>query len=1049
MKKYNKLMNKLTCFPALIGLTTFIVASPRVLSAGENDFSLREIKVSFRQDIRPILSDHCFACHGPDSEHRAGGFRLDTAEGVVEGGVIEPGDFQSSELWHRIASDDPDVVMPPPDYNKPLDRPQRKAIKQWIRDGADYQEHWSFAPVVKPPVPAGHAEHPVDAFLIEKMAVKGLAFSSPTDLRTLIRRATLDLTGLPPTPEDVDAFVSNSDPNAYERLLEKLFNEETYGEHFARYWLDLARYADTHGLHLDNERSMWPYRDWVIDAFNQNLPFDEFTRWQLAGDLLDNPTREQQIASGFNRCNVTTSEGGSIAEEWIYRYALDRTTTTAEVWLGLTAGCAVCHDHKFDPITAKDYYSLYAFFHSAADPAMDGNVIDTPPIMRLYSKEEEQKIEELNQSLAELRSKTQERFKQFDYQDPAEQTPRSQPEIVKTIWFDDAFPSGAKLANRGGPLTLISKTDGNIFSGEIALHRKAKKSAIEQDYYSSGAKPLSVPNDGKIFVHCYLDPDDVSDTIMVQFHTNSWEHRASWGKEDAIPWGKLNTSSNRYQGDLPEAGKWVRLEIDTKSLGLNPNTPVTGFAFTQSGGTVTWDYLGVETTIDKANDPKWSWSKWKQANGGKRIAELPYDLQNLVRGKKPGEWTEEQRMTIFQNWLKQFYAGREELVGDLTRQETATQKQIGDLDRDVPLTLVMADLPKPRESFVMVRGQYDNPGEKVTRNTPGFLPPLPDLKEDRLYNRLDLANWLVSGDHPLTARVTVNRFWQQLFGTGIVSTSGDFGSQGEPPSHPELLDYLAAEFVEHDWDVQWLIKTIMTSDAYQQRSVVTERSLETDPGNRLLSRYPRLRLDGEVLRDQSLFVSGLLIHRVGGEAVKPYQPPNIWEPVGFGSSNTRYYQQGHGDALYRRSLYTFFKRTAPPPFISTFDGPNREQSCTARGRSNTPLQALQLMNDIQHIEAARHFAIRMLAKHPDSTEDAIRFGWLNLTARMPDDRELAVARQMLESFRERYQADPKSAEQLISYGESETRSDVEASRLAAYTMLANLLMNLDEVINKN
>lgn len=1028
--------------PALIVLVTFIGAQSGLLLAGEKD-------ASFVQDIRPILSDHCFACHGPDSENRAAGLRLDHGEGAIDGGVIEPGDVESSELWHRISSEDADLVMPPPEYGKPLDRSQRETLKQWILDGAEYQEHWSFAPVAKPSVPIGPAEHPVDAFLEKEMATRGLTFSPPTDRRTLIRRATLDLTGLPPTPEEVDAFVSDSDPNAYERLLERLLSQETYGEHFARYWLDLARYADTHGLHLDNERSMWPYRDWVVLAFNQNLPFDDFTRWQLAGDLLDHPTREQQIASGFNRCNVTTSEGGSIAEEWIYRYALDRTTTTAEVWLGLTAGCAVCHDHKFDPITAKDYYSLYAFFHSAADPAMDGNKIDTPPIMRLHSEEQVQQIEELNESLVDVRSKIQQRFEEFDYRDPAEQTPPPEPETVKTVWFDDEFPRGANLASRGGPATLISQVDGKIFSGEIALHRKAEKSAIEQDYYSAGAKPFSVPDGGKVFVHCYLDPEDLPDAIMIQFHTSAWQHRASWGSKDAIPWGTLGTASNRHQGDLPKAGAWIRLEIETKSLGLSSQTPVTGFAFTQAGGTVTWDYLGVENTIDKANDPAWSWSKWKQTNAGKRIARLPYDLQNLVRGKKPEQWSEEQQTKLFQNWLKLFYVGRDDLVGDLTKQEAATQKQIDDLNRDVPLTLVMADLPEPRESFVMLRGQYDNPGEKVTRDVPDFLPPLPELKEDRLYNRLDLANWLVSGDHPLTARVTVNRFWQQLFGTGIVATSGDFGSQGEPPSHPELLDYLAAEFVEHDWNVQWLIKTIMTSDAYQQSSVVTNESLEVDPGNRLLSRYPRLRLDGEVLRDQALFVSGLLVRRVGGEAVKPYQPPNIWEPVGFGSSNTRYYQQDQADALYRRSLYTFFKRTAPPPFISTFDGPNREQSCTARGRSNTPLQALQLMNDIQHIEAARHFAVRILTNHPDSADDAIRFAWLSIAARTPDATELAVARQMLESFQQRYRSDPKSAEQLISYGESDTQCDVEVGRLAAYTMLANLLMNLDEVINKN
>ena len=484
-------------------------------------------------------------------------------------------------------------------------------------------------------------------------------------------------------------------------------------------------------------------------------------------------------------------------------------------------------------------------------------------------------------------------------------------------------------------------------------------------------------------------------------------------------------------------------------MGLKAGSKIRGFAFTQFAGTVYWDRLGVRTRVDKANDPGWSFQIWKKQNVGKRNNALPEGLRQLVRGKQPKDWNRGESQRVYDFWLKNFYHGASELLAHLKTEQARLEGKKRAIEKDVSFTFVMADLAKPRESFVMQRGAYDKPGEKVNRAVPAFLPALPDRSEDRDYNRLDLANWLVSGQHPLTARVTVNRLWQQFFGTGIVGTSADFGSQGEPPVHPVLLDWLAVEFVEQGWDVQHMIKLILSSHAYRQSAVVQPEVLERDPDNRLLARAPRLRLDAEVLRDQALYVSGLLVEQVGGKAVKPYQPPNIWEPVGFGNSNTRYYKQDTGDALYRRSIYTFLKRTAPPPFMSTFDAPNREQSCSRRQRTNTPMQALQLMNDIQHVEAARELASRILKEGGGQKQERIGWAWQVVSARLPTVTEMKIAEAVLDAHLKRYRADVEAAKKLIAYGESEPDSSLDPSELAAYTMLANLLLNLDEVVTKN
>jgi hypothetical protein len=1004
-------------------------------------------KLDFNRDIRPILSDNCFACHGFDAKKRKADLRLDVPEGAftaIEGAFpIKPGDVEASTIIQRILSHDEDEVMPPPDTNKKVMPEQVEILKRWIKEGAEYKKHWSFEAPVKtaPPQVKGPVSNPIDAFIQARLAEEGLSPMPGASKETLIRRVTLDLTGLPPTLAEIDAFLADTSADAYEKVVSRLLKSERYGEHMGRYWLDAARYADTHGLHLDNERSMWPYRDWVVSAFNANLPYDQFTLWQLAGDLLPNATLEQQIASGFNRCNVTTSEGGSINEEFIFRYAVDRADTTMAVWLGLTAGCAVCHDHKFDPISQKEFYSMYAFFNSAADPAMDGNILLTPPILRLSTEEQKKQITELDQKIAVTETKIREAIKTLNYVDPASVQPPPPVQTSELVWFEDAFPAGANVGVAGAPTEFVAKDKGPVFSGNAALKRTA--TGVAQDFFANGGK-FDIPPNGKISVQCFIDEKNPPKAVMLQFHTAGWNNRAVWGEEGAIPFGKVRTSERVMMGKLPEAGQWVKLEVPVEKIGLKPGMKVTGYAFTQFGGTVYWDRLAMSSRVDPAKDPQWSWSKWIEKNQGKRVAELPNDLQTLVRGKKPVEWPKKDAERLQAWWFENEYQGARSLVEGSRGEKLALESQKKALDAVIPATFVMADLPEKRESFVMERGQYDKPKDKVTRGTPAIFPPLPTQAE---YTRLDLAKWLVSPQHPLTARVQVNRLWQQFFGIGLVKTSNDFGSQGEPPSHPELLDWLAATFRESGWDMKAFVRMIVTSHTYRQSSQFAVRGSQLDPENRLLAHGPRFRLDAEVVRDQALFVSGLLSPKIGGKGVKPYQPENIWEPVGFGGSNTRNYIQDHGEALYRRSLYTFWKRTAPPPNMTSFDAPNRESYCLRRERSNTPLQALTLMNDVQFFEAARNFAQNVMQTNA-STDARITALFRTSTGRFPSAQEAEIIRQDFEKHLAAYTTKPEEAKKAIRYGESKPDEKLNPAELAAWTMVANLVMNLDEVVTK-
>jgi hypothetical protein len=1014
--------------------------------------------ISFNRDIRPILSDKCFACHGFDAKKRQADLRLDTLEGATADHdgkrAVVASDLAKSELWSRINHTDPDQRMPPADSNKTLSDKEKDLFKRWIEQGAAYQKHWSFEPIRKPELPTKYAgKQPADAFLLAKIESAGLAIEPEADRETLIRRVAFTLTGLPPAIAEVDEYLADTSPQAYERMVDRYLASQRYGEEMAKHWLDAARYADTHGLHLDNERQMWAYRDWVIKAFNQNLPFDQFTVWQLAGDQLPQPTQDQLIATGFNRCNVTTGEGGTIEAEFLYRYAVERASSTATVWLGLTAGCAVCHDHKYDPLSQKEFYSLYSFFYSSADPALDGNTNNTAPFAKLPSKGQQAAAEAAAKVEREARAWLETAAGQTEYRDPVEVKDLLRKAVRDTV-LDDVLPLGAasRSTSRNAVEWIASgagfqPASERPMSGQAGslphLGQRVVRQAFASNYtdtFDFKLNPPAVPHDGVIEANIYVDdlepPKSISLTIQ--------------GGKPAIWQPSANSPQTFVRGTDENpltAGKWNKVSIPAADLGLNPSDKIASLILNQNGGLVYWDGIAVVGQSDPAADPLESLTAWRKSLGKNPPPELPEDLKPLIQAGPEKQLSDEEAAK-----LRRFYLAvvarpqSDELAAARTAWEAARTSRIIS-EESPPGTFIFRDLDKPRESFVMLRGQYDKPGDKVEPAVPAILPPIKAEPGQRL-TRLDLAKWLVSDEQPLTARVMVNRLWQQVFGTGLVKTSYDFGSQGAPPSHPELLDYLSADFRESKWDIKRLMKQLLLSDAFRRSARATAEARAKDPDNRLYARGPRFRLDAEQVRDNALFVSGLINLQMGGRGVKTYQPPNIWEPVGYSDSNTRFYLQDHGPSLYRRTIYAFLKRTAPPPFMSNFDGPNREQVCMVRERSNTPLQALQLMNDVQHFEAARSLAEKVIAGAA-TPEERVAMLYRTVLSRRPDAEESQLMLAALAAQRELYNADPEAAKKVIAFGESKPKGVAPPEETAAWAMIANLVLNLDETLNRN
>lgn len=1011
-------------------------------------------EVDFAREILPLFSNSCFECHGPDANERKAGLRLDDHQGALaelksgERAVV-PKDIDASELIRRLLSEDPDEQMPPPDSGKKrLNAEQIALVKQWIEEGAKWGRHWAFEPPVKPAVPGAtgnwRANNDLDRFIHVEVKKRGLSPEAEADKATLIRRVTLDLTGLPPTVKEVDAFLADTTPDAYSKLIDRLLSRKTYGEHMARFWLDAARYADTHGLHLDNERGIWPYRDWVIASFNRNQPYDDFTVEQLAGDLLPNPSVEQRVATGFNRCNVTTGEGGSIDEEYYVRYAIERVETTSTVWLGLTAGCAACHDHKFDPLSQKEFYSLFSYFFSLTEKAMDGNKLLPPPSIRVPTAAHKARKGELEEQIKTTKELYETIYAALNYEDKRAGEKLGELAASERVWFDDKLPDGAQLQGNEGPESwkFGGKKEGHpVFSGETSVVREAKE--LSQHYFNGAKEPLVISEGDKLFGYVYLDPDNPPETVQFQFHHNGWEHRGYWGADKGHAPGR-NNPSNLKIGDLPEKGKWVRLEVDAAAVGLKPGTKIDGWACTQFGGKVYWDKFGIVGRGQLTPEQRESQSLWEQYQFINKRAGLPKHVQDIL-AVESGQRNVDQRQQLLRYYLEHVNATTVARLAEPKKKEAELRKQMEEVEKSIPSTLVMEDRKTPRQAHVLERGEYTLKRDKVSSRVPEWIAPAP---KDAPPNRLGLAQWLVDPNHPLTARVTVNRFWQQFFGTGLVKTAEDFGVQGEYPSHPELLDWLARDFVESGWNVKRLIKMMLMSASYRQSSRVLPEKHAVDPENRYLARGPRYRLDAEVIRDQALALSDLLVRTIGGKSVKPYQPAGLWKPVGFGGSNTSVFKQDTGEKLYRRSMYTFWKRTSPPPSMEAFDAPNRETCQVRRARTNTPLQALVLMNDVQYVEAARKFAERVMRDGGTGIEQRLEFAFRSTLARHPSASEKDYLQQMYQENYQEFGADVKAAEKLLSAGESKRDEKLDVPELASWTMVTHLLLNLSETVTR-
>jgi hypothetical protein len=1035
-------------------------------------------QVDFDRDIRPILSDTCFACHGPDEHQRQAKLRLDTFEGAFEDRktyrIVAPGDSAHSRLYQRISADKPAMRMPPPYAQRHLTPQQIDLIKRWIDDGAKYEIHWAWVAPQRPDPPqvknAKWARNDIDRFVLRRLEQENLAPSPEADKTTLIRRVTLDLTGLPPTPAEVDRFLADRSPHAYEKVVDRLLASPRYGERMAVDWLDLARYSDTHGYHIDSHRDMWRWRDWVIDAFNRNMPYDEFAVDQIAGDLLPNATVEQKLATGFNRNHMINFEGGAIPEEYQVEYVVDRVNTTATTFLGLTMGCARCHDHKYDPIKQTDFYRFYAFFNTIPEKGLDGRAGNAEPVLQLTSDSQRRELDEIAPRLKVLEPKFDEKA--------------IGPVIAE--WEKTALDRFPEAPRQG--LLAHYEFDGNledssgnyrtarIVAGDPSFDRGAVGRAINFNGDAVVRLAGGISLDGPFSISLLIRPEGKKDGEVRIFRKTGESGRGiELAMDEYVVIPEL-----RYGTHLI-----VRLRGETaKSIEVRTTRRVTVGDWTQV--TLTYDGSGKAGGLHlllnaKPADLEIREDALAGSIAGSIASAAPIEIGATSHGYKGGiddfrvysrvltapeadELThhegikqlvatpavkrdKDQKEAIARYYLT--YAAAEPLRADYA-EYTKLKSRKHDLDLVIPTTMVMSEAEKPRDTFVLGRGMYDSPKEKVTPGVPSFLPPLPPpLPNAAPPNRLTLARWLVAPENPLTARVAVNRFWQTYFGIGLVETAEDFGSQGDQPSHPQLLDWLATEFLGSKWDVKAMQRLIITSATYRQSARVSPELLEKDPRNRLLARGSRFRLPAEFVRDNALAISGLLVENTGGPSVLPYQPPGLWEELAFGDVySAQTYVQSHGPDLYRRSLYTFQKRTAPPASLNIFDQPDREKCTARRARTNTPLQSLVLLNDPTYVEAARALAQRMLLEGGRDAGSRIGYGFRLATARKPEPRERQVFRDLAERELSVYRKNGDAARKLLAVGESKPDPRLDTAELAAWTTVAGMMLNMDETITR-
>ena len=1158
-------------------------------------------KIDYNRDIRPILSENCYACHGPDSNKRKAGLRLDRKEDAfkkLESGSVPivAGNLASSELYKRIISTDDDERMPSVKSGKKLSAAQIDLLKRWIERGAVWTPHWSYIPPQRPPLPVAKnkswPKNPIDNFVLDRLERAGLAPGPEAEKVRLIRRATLDLTGLPPTLEEVAAFLADKSANAFEKVVDRLLASSAYGERMAQFWLDLARYADTNGYHIDNNRDLWLWREWVINAFNRNMPFDQFTVEQIAGDLLPNATIAQKIASGFNRNEMVNFEGGADPNEYAVKYIVGRVDCTSRTFLGTTMACCECHDHKYDPISQKEYYKFFAFFNTISEQGLDGREESPLPRLQVASDEDKARSEQFKKSTAQL-DQEQKQLLEANNQGWSlsqlvwETRQASAISNWKTVGpekisseagadFETLEDQSVLARGAGGGkdvYDVVLKTSLKEITGlrlEALPHdslpeKKAGRSdrgdfvltaveieasnpdpsadAIElpqfSDWFSLG--PFKGKDGREAFTKAFVSEREVD---LAETFTNKlrWMRQTNW--EDGVVHelkSENNTATYLYRTIFARRPTHMEISLGSDDgitvflnghkllakdisrpaaadqekvvlrLAAGENQLLVKINNIEGGSSFYFKPLShpinqypvelstafadfskkdfpISAVIEGKTNSGWSAfsEKTNEAHQAIFIPKQPLGFENgtelRVRlkfnsGEKAGALghfrialtgadglpefaglPEKVRTDLFapaavrsvaqKKDLQKYY--RETFVAEVkehARRVAMEKDAAAKFEKSIPVTMVMQEMSKPRDTFLLVRGDWQNKGEKVSPDVPSVWPRLPEGPT----NRLSLAKWLVDPGHPLTARVAMNHFWQQYFGEGIVRTPADFGSHGEWPTHPELLDWLAREFIESGWNVKHMQKLIVMSATYRQSSVVDPKKLERDPDNRFLSRGPRVRLEAEAIRDQALAVSGLLNRKMGGPSVRPYQPPGLWEAIGFtdnGNFSSQKYEQSPGDDNYRRGLYVYWKRSMPYASFVTFDAPSREVCTVKRPRTNTPLQALALMNDPVYLECARALGQRIMNEGGAQIRERLTFAFKLCLARAPSPEELNILERKFYEQLANFQADPQSAGKLIHLGVSQPPTNVYASELAAWTAIGNILLNLDETVTK-
>jgi hypothetical protein len=1103
--------------PAVVIAVALLAAVAGCQSRHIASSSSRE-HLDFNQDVQPILASNCFSCHGPDPEMRKANLRLDLEESAFKKrpgkpDAIVPGKPDSSELIRRIESKDPHYLMPqsPLGEAKPMKPEEVAILKQWVAEGAHYRPHWAFEKPARAAVPqvqtAGWAKTPIDAFILRRLVKEGLRPSPEADKRTLIRRVTLDLTGLLPTPAEVDQFVQDSSPQAYEHLVDRLLASPAFGEQRARYWLDYARYADTYGLHYDNSRYIWAYRDYLIKAFNTNKPFDQFAKEQIAGDLLPPRNLDQIVASGYVRSGVSSNEGGTIPEELRVNIARERTEAYGAAFLGLTVGCAVCHDHKYDPTTQKDFYQLSAFFNNINEQPFNGDKPNWAPVVHIPKPQNLAayntllgKRAEVQRQLDVLRLQDRVLVQRWleSKQNPAQPVAtdklllrlrldegggevlknsapnasskvfslgKFKPQWGETTWLwpdfrmdtstrvemgqigdfegDQPFSSGGWFMLRSAPNFTSSKVSGALISKmdstqhdrgwvlaaengmiSVMLADQAPKEQPAPDKPKKGQKKVAAPKTPKVKI-----PKDTTPMVAIKVETVT-----------ALPTnGQWDHLFFTYDGSGRAAG--VRLYVN----GAPVTTKIISDTLARkSMRTSAPLQLGRKSPDEQpARDTRYQDLRlYARALTEEEAKRLPFeDYVAEITSRPASQWNRDQWHAVTEFYFADVDEPAKTMQGQIQKMDTELDK----LSEGGDVSLVAQERPAVAYADILTRGIYTARKERVEANTPHFLPALPAGEP---HNRLALAKWTVSPENPLTARVTVNRMWNELFGAGLVETTEDFGIMGQRPSHPELLDWLAVEFRESGWDMKHMYKLMVMSASYRQSAKSSPDQLARDPKNLLLAHGPRFRMDAEMLRDIALQSSGLLVNKVGGPSVKPYQPGNVWESVGYPTSDTTKYKQDHGDALYRRSLYTYWKRMAMQPNMDAFDAPTRDTACTRRQRTDTPLQALVTMNDPQWVEASRALAERLIRQGGKQPEQRIQYLSELVLSHDPSPQMASVLQRSLNQMEKHYAADPTAAHDLVAVGEKPRDAAIPPPELAAWTMVVSEVLNLDEALNK-